>query len=121
MGLPMWWKQRSRIGIYKSGGGIDYADKPTHRAREGLRGYVPAEYILPPSNQGGAKQSRRSVKEFQVNGWLRRGKHSYTDLENAQAAIRVDSIFRLLPDDLKHKGEHAHKKKDAAEKQQNLH
>jgi tetratricopeptide (TPR) repeat protein len=45
-----------------------------------------------------------------------KARRGYTDLENAQAAIRVDSLFRLLPDELKRKDDADEKKDHGADK-----
>ncbi|MFZ1937632.1 MAG: DUF3857 domain-containing protein [Terracidiphilus sp.] len=104
-------------GIYESGYRMYYADKPDQDTREGLRGYVQAEYISDDLTKVERSDPGDLSKSFELTLGCDKAKRGYTDLENAQAAIRVDSIFRLLPDDLKRKDD-TDKKKDAAEKQE---
>jgi tetratricopeptide (TPR) repeat protein/transglutaminase-like putative cysteine protease len=103
-------------GVYESEYRSYYADKPDKDTREGLQGYVHAEYISDDVTKVDRSDPADLAHPFQLTLVCDKARRGYTDLENAQAAIRVDSIFRLLPDDLKHKDDADEKKDHGADK-----
>ncbi len=90
-----------------------YADKPDTDTRQGLSSYVKQEYISDNLTKVDRTDPADLSKPFQLTLACDKARRGYTELENAQAAIRVDSIFHLLPDDLKVKEDPDVKKKDS--------
>jgi len=99
-------------GVYESGYRAYYADKPDKDTRDGLRGYVQAEYLSDDLTKVDRTDSADLATNFKLTLACDKAKRGYTGLENAQAAIRVDSLFRLLPDELKRKDDPEKKSKD---------
>ena len=55
-------------------------------------------------------------KQFELTLACEKAKRGFTDLDNAIAAIRVDTLFQQLPEELKRKDDADEKKKDDADK-----
>ncbi len=90
-------------GVLESNFRAFYADKPDNDTRDGLRGYVKTEYLCDDLTKVERTDPADLSQPFQLTIACEKAKRGYTGLENAQAAIRVDRIFQLLPDDLKRK------------------
>ncbi len=88
-----------------------YADKPDKDMRDRLRGYVQGEYMADNLTKVERSDPSDLSTPFALTLACEKAKRGYTGLENAQAAIRLDSIFDLLPDNLK--------QKDKADEQKN--
>ena len=58
-------------GIYESGYRGYYADKPDNDTREGLRGYVQAEYVSDDLTKRGSHRSRRPVASLRADHLVR--------------------------------------------------
>ncbi|MGP8186373.1 MAG: DUF3857 domain-containing protein [Terracidiphilus sp.] len=99
-------------GIYESAYRSYYADKPDKDTRDGLRGYVSAEYVSDDLTKVDRTDPADLSRPFELTIACEKAKRGYTGLENAQAAIRVDRLFQMLPDDLKRKDDSEEKKKD---------
>ncbi len=80
-----------------------YADKPDNDTRDGLRAYVRSEYFSDDLTKVDRTDPADLSLPFQLTIACEKAKRGYTGLEDAQAAIRLDKIFQLLPDDLKRK------------------
>jgi transglutaminase-like putative cysteine protease/tetratricopeptide (TPR) repeat protein len=90
-----------------------YADKPDKDTREGLTGYVKAQYVSEKLTKVERSDPADLSKQFELTVACEKAKRGYTDLDSAVAAIRVDSLFQRLPDDLKRKDDpDKDKKKD---------
>ncbi|HVN93104.1 MAG TPA: DUF3857 domain-containing protein [Terracidiphilus sp.] len=90
-------------GIYESGYRGYYADKPDNDTREGLRGYVQAEYVSDDLTSVDRTDPADLSRPFELTIACDKAKRGFTNLEDAQAAIRVDRMFQMLPDELKRK------------------
>lgn len=93
-----------------------YADKPDKEAREGLTNYVKAQYVAEKLTTVERTDPADLSKQFELTIACEKAKRGYTDLDSAIVAIRVDSLFQRLPDELKRKDDSEEKKKDDQEK-----
>jgi len=103
-------------GVFESHYRAFYADKPDKDTRDGLTGYVKAQYIADKLTSVDRTDPGDLTKQFELTLKCEKAKRGYTDLDNAIAAIRVETLFQQLPEDLKHKEEPDDKKKDDHEK-----
>jgi tetratricopeptide (TPR) repeat protein len=92
-----------------------YADKPDKDAREGLTNYVKSQYVSEKLTKVERSDPGDLSKQFELTIACEKAKRGYTDLDNAVAAIRVDSLFLRLPDELKRKDDTEEKKKKSDE------
>ena len=83
--------------------------------REGLTGYVKAQYMAEKLTSVERSDPGDLTKQFELTLKCEKARRGYTDLDNAIAAIRVDTLFQQLPEELKRK-EDTDKKKDDQEK-----
>lgn len=93
-----------------------YADKPDQESREGLTNYVKSQYVAEKLARVERTDPADLSKPFELTIVCEKAKRGYTDLDSAVAAIRVDSLFLRLPDELKRKDDSDDKKKDDKEK-----
>jgi len=107
-------------GAYESDYRAYYADKPDKDTREGLQGYVQAEYISDDLTKVDRNDPADLAHPFELTLNCDKARRGFTDLENAEAAIRVDSLFHLLPDELKRKDDAGEKKDLGADKPKKL-
>jgi len=98
-------------GIYESGYRAYYADKPDEDTRNGVRGYVQAEYVSDDLTKVDRTDPADLSRPFELTIACEKAKRGFTNLEDAQVAIRVDRMFQMLPDELKRKDD-ADEKKD---------
>jgi len=103
-------------GIYASGYRAYYADKPDKDTRDGLRGYVQSEYVSDDLTKVDRTDPVDLSQPFKLTIACERAKRGYTNLEGAQAAIRVDRLFQMLPDELKRKDDSDEKKNTGPDK-----
>ena len=98
-------------GGFESGYRSYYADKPDKDTREGLRGYVKTEYVSDNLTKVDRSDPADLSRPFQLTIACEKAKRGYTALEGAQVAIRMESLFMPLPDQLKRKEESEEQKK----------
>ncbi len=103
-------------GVFESHYRSFYADKPDKETRDGLTGYVKAQYIADKLTSVERTDPGDLTKQFELTLACEKAKRGYTDLDNAVAAIRVDTLFQQLPEELKRKDDADAKKKDDADK-----
>jgi tetratricopeptide (TPR) repeat protein/transglutaminase-like putative cysteine protease len=103
-------------GIYESAYRGYYADKPDKDTRDGLRGYVQSEYVSDDLTKVDRTDPSDLSKPFELTLACDKAKRRYTGLEDAQAAIRVDRLFQMLPGELKQKDNSDEKKNTGADK-----
>ena len=110
--------ERSRPrGVFEGEYRDFYADKPEKDEREGLTGYVKAQYISEKLTKVERTDPADLSQQFELTIACEKAKRGYTELDSAVAAIRVDSLFLRLPDDLKRKDDSEEKKKEDKDKQ----
>ncbi len=98
-------------GIFESGYRGYFADKPDKDTRDGMRNYVKSEYVSDDLTKVDRTDPADLSRPFQLTVACEKAKRGYTGLENAQVGIRVDSLFQLLPDELKRKDDSEEQKK----------
>ncbi len=103
-------------GIYESAYRGYYADKPDKDMRDSIRGYVQSEYVSDDLAKVDRTDPADLSTPFVLTLACEKAKRGYTGLENAQAAIRVDRLFQMLPDELKQKDDSDEKKDTGADK-----
>lgn len=103
-------------GVFESHYRSFYADKPDKDTREGLISYVKAQYIADKLTSVERTDPGDLSKQFELTLQCDKARRGFTDLDNALAAIRVETLFQQLPDDLKRKDDADEKKKDDQEK-----
>lgn len=97
-------------GILESSYRGFYADKPDQDTREALRSYIKSEYLCDDLSKVERTDPADLSQPFKLTIACEKAKRGYTELESAQAAIRLDRIFQFLPDELKQKDESDEKK-----------
>ncbi len=103
-------------GILESGYRGFYADKPDNDTREELRGYIKSEYLCDDLSKVERTDPDDLSQPFKLTIACEKAKRGYTELESAQAAIRLDRIFQFLPDELKQKDDSDEKKTTGPDK-----
>lgn len=103
-------------GVFESHYRGFYADKPDKDTRDSLTNYVKAQYVADKLSSVERTDPGDLSKQFELTLQCDKARRGYTDLDNAVAAIRIDSLFQQLPDDLKRKDDADEKKKDDADK-----
>jgi transglutaminase-like putative cysteine protease/tetratricopeptide (TPR) repeat protein len=103
-------------GVFESHYRAFYADKPDKDTREGLTGYVKAQYIAENLTSVDRSDPGDLTKQFELTLKCEKAKRGFTDLDNAIAAIRLETLFQQLPEELKHREEPNDKKKGDREK-----
>ena len=101
-------------GVFESHYRSFYADNPDKEMREGLTGYVKAQYIADKLISVERTDPGDLSKQFQLTLKCEKAKRGFTDLDNAVAAIRLETLFQQLPEELKRKEDPG--KKDDHEK-----
>ena len=102
-------------GVFESHYRAFYADNPNKETREGLTAYVKAQYMADKLTSVERNDPGDLAKQFELTLECDKARRGYTDLDSAIAAIRVDTLFQQLPEDLKRK-EDTDKKKDDQDK-----
>jgi tetratricopeptide (TPR) repeat protein len=103
-------------GILESNYRAVYADKPDQDMREGLRGYIKMEYLCDALSKVERTDPADLSQPFQLTIACEKAKRGYTELESAQAAIRVNGLFQFLPDELRQKDDSDEKKTTGLDK-----
>jgi transglutaminase-like putative cysteine protease/Flp pilus assembly protein TadD len=100
-------------GVFESHYRSFYADKPDKETRDSLTGYVKAQYIADKLTSVERTDPGDLSKQFELTLACEKARRGYTDLNNAIAAIRVDTLFQQLPEELTRKEDSEAKKNDA--------
>lgn len=97
-------------GIFESQFRSYYADKENKDARQTLTDYVKAEYLT--ENLDGMERSdpKDLSRQFELKAVVNKGKRGFTDMDSAVVAIRLDSLFSRLPDELQQREDESKKK-----------
>jgi tetratricopeptide (TPR) repeat protein/transglutaminase-like putative cysteine protease len=93
-----------------------YADKPDKDTREGIRGYIKSEYLCDDISKVDRTDPADLSQPFKLTIACEKARRGYTELESAQAAIRVERLFQLLPEELKQKDDSDEKKTTGPDK-----
>src|SRR5438876_9552425 len=98
-------------GVFESHYRAFYADKPDKETRDALTSYVKAQYIADKLASVDRSDPGDLTKQFELTLQCEKARRGFTDLDGAIAAIRVDTLFQQLPEDLKRKADTDDKKK----------
>jgi transglutaminase-like putative cysteine protease/tetratricopeptide (TPR) repeat protein len=101
------------MGIFESYYRSSYADKPDKETREGLTGYVKGQYLAESLASVERTDPADLSRQFELTLKCEKAKRGDTELDSAQAAIRLEGLFLRLPDELKRKDDPNDKKKDS--------
>jgi tetratricopeptide (TPR) repeat protein/transglutaminase-like putative cysteine protease len=93
-----------------------YADKPDQDTREGLRGYIKSEYLCDELSKVERTDPDDLSRPFEITIGCEKARRGDTELESAQAAIRVDRLFQFLPEELRQKDNSDEKKNTGPDK-----
>jgi len=104
------------MGVFEGNYRGYYADKPDKDTRENLSGYVKAQYISEKLTKVERTDPADLSQQFELTLGCEKARRGYTDLDSAEAAIRVESIFQNLPGPLQRRDDADDKKKDDPEK-----
>ena len=88
-----------------------YADKPDKETRENLTGYVKAQYAAEKLDDVERTDPADLSRQFELTLKVNKARRGYTELDSAEAAIIVDSLFARLPEELRKKEDADEKKK----------
>jgi len=97
-------------GILQSNYRGFYADKPDKDTRDVLRGYIKSEYLCDDLSKVDRTDPADLSQPFKLTIACEKARRGYTELESAQAAIRVDRLFQFLPEELRQKDDSDEKK-----------
>jgi transglutaminase-like putative cysteine protease len=103
-------------GVFESRYRSSFADKPDKETLDGLAGYVKAQYLADKVSSVDRTDPADLSRQFQLTLICEKAKRGYTDLDSAQAAVRLDALFSRLPDDLRRRDDSEEKKKSEQDK-----
>ncbi|MHB8501691.1 MAG: DUF3857 domain-containing protein [Candidatus Acidiferrales bacterium] len=89
------------FGVFESGFRAAYADANDKDSQKNLKDYVGSEYLAEKLTRWERSDPSDLSKPFQLVVEAGTAKRGFTDLDSAVAAIRLDSIFYNLPQELK--------------------
>ena len=101
-------------GVFESRFRAFYADQPGKDTRDNLTNYVKAQYVAEKLTDVERTDPADLSRQFVLTIACGKARRGYTDLDSAAAAIRLDSLFSRLPDDLRQKDDED--KKNAQDK-----
>ena len=90
-------------GAFESNYRSYYANSPEKETRDNLIEYVKGQYLADTLTKMERTDPADLSRQFELTLLCEKAKRGYTDLDSAGAAIRVESLFQRLPDDLKRK------------------
>jgi tetratricopeptide (TPR) repeat protein len=98
-------------GVFESYYRSFYADKPDKDTRDGLTGYVKAQYIAEKLASVDRTDPGDLSQQFELTLVGEKARRGYTDLNSAQAAIRLEGLFSQLPNELQRRDDSEEKRK----------
>ena len=101
-------------GVFESWYRSSYPDTDNKDSRKHLTDYVKGEYVADKLTKFERSDPKDFTQPFQMTVEASPAKRGWTNLESAEAAIRRESLFYWLPDELQQaKQEEKKKDKDA--------
>jgi hypothetical protein len=88
-------------GVFESQFRAAYADADNKDNRKSLKDYVAYEYLADSLTRMERSDPADLSKQFQLTLEAGKARRGFTELESAVAAIRVETLFNRLPDELK--------------------
>lgn len=89
-----------------------YTDKESKKVRDGLTDYMKTQYLAEKLDRMDRSDPHDLSRPFELVLESDRAKRGGTDLDNAAAAIRLESIFSRLPAELRQRDQEEDKKVD---------
>jgi tetratricopeptide (TPR) repeat protein/transglutaminase-like putative cysteine protease len=109
---PATVKEKSQPqGVFEARYRAIFADKPDKETRDSLTNYVKSEYIAEKLTNVERSDPTDLSRQFELTLTCEKAKRGYTGLDNAVAAIRLESLFGQLPGELKRRDDADEKKK----------
>jgi Flp pilus assembly protein TadD len=105
-------------GVFESEFRLSYADPDDKESRKTLKDYIANEYLSERLERINRSDPDDFSKQLQLVIEAGQAKRGYTDLDSASAAIRLESLFYRLPEELKQRQTEAEKSDDAGKKNQ---
>jgi len=102
-------------GVFESGFRSTYADTDDKEERKNLTDYVKNEYLAEKLTKFERTDPKDLLQPFRLTLEASPAKRGVTELDDAVAAIRVESLFRSLPNDLQQKEKEEKKKTGEAD------
>jgi len=100
-------------GVYESEFRAYYADADNKDVKKNLTDYVADVYLADRLVRSERSNPKDLSKQFQLQIEAGKARRGFTELESAEAAIRLDGLFSRLPSELQQREKE--KKKDAAD------
>jgi tetratricopeptide (TPR) repeat protein len=88
-------------GVFESEFRSSYADANSKDSQKSLKGYIANEYLSEKLTRWERSEPGDLSKPFQLVVEASAAKRGFTDLDNAGVAIRVESLFYRLPEELR--------------------
>jgi len=88
-------------GVFESQFRAAYADADNKDNRKSLKDYVAYEYLADSLTRMERSDPADLSKQFQLTLEASKARRGFTELESAVAAIRVETLFNRLPDELR--------------------
>jgi tetratricopeptide (TPR) repeat protein/transglutaminase-like putative cysteine protease len=98
-------------GVFESMYRSYYADEPDKDTREGLTGYIKAQYVAEKLGSVDRSNPADLSQQFELTLVGEKAKRGYTELDSALAAIRLEGLFNQLPNELRRKDDSEEEKK----------
>jgi hypothetical protein len=100
-------------GVFESGFRSAYADADDKDSRKDLKDYIGNEYLSEKLGRINRSDPADLSKQLQLVIEASEAKRAYTGLDSASAAIRLESLFYRLPNELQQREKEAEKGADA--------
>ena len=100
-------------GVFESGFRSAYADADDKDSRKDLKDYIGNEYLSEKLGRINRSDPADLSKQLQLVIEASEAKRGYTGLDSASAAIRLESLFYRLPNELEQREKEAEKGADA--------
>jgi len=100
-------------GVFESGFRSSYADADDKDSRKNLKDYIGNEYLSEKLGRINRSDPADLSKQLQLVIEASEAKRGYTGLDSASAAIRLESLFYRLPNELQQREKEAEKGADA--------
>ena len=102
-------------GSFESSYRSAYADPENQDRKKQLTEYVKEQYLADKLDRVDRSDPGDFAKPFQLTLETHKARRGYTDLRDAVAAIRLETLFERLPDSLQSKQENEEKETDSGE------
>jgi hypothetical protein len=105
-------------GVHEAQYRATYADAEDKDRKKDLKGYVSNEYLSEKLTKMERSGPNDLTKQFQLVLEASQARRGFTDLDSAVAAIRVDSIFSGLPEELQERQKEPEKGSDETQEKE---